>query len=296
MNFFQHERKSLSFFKAFTLIELLVVIAVIGILAAILFPVFARARENARRTSCLNNVKQVGLAMMQYTQDYDEKMPIQSFANTVNFMDSTAAGLNNPPDARATTNFLAVLFPYGKSRQIYACPSSMPYVDPPSSCTGSTNCLAPTATSRTSYIVNGLIIQNMLSLDGGGNFSIMPGIKARSLSAITKPAEIIVFQERLENYTLLSTYPRYDPTAPVGYKFWHLYDPTTQIERASNRHFEGGNLLFCDGHAKWRRYNSISSSEFGFTPDEKWTTTNQNDPGSTPAVDAYQPDPALVSG
>jgi prepilin-type N-terminal cleavage/methylation domain-containing protein len=59
----------------FTLIELLVVIAIIAILAAILFPVFARARENARRSLCQSNSKQLGLGMMQYTQDYDEKFP-----------------------------------------------------------------------------------------------------------------------------------------------------------------------------------------------------------------------------
>ncbi|RYG53119.1 DUF1559 domain-containing protein, partial [bacterium] len=60
--------------KAFTLIELLVVIAIIAILAAILFPVFGRARENARRSSCQSNLKQIGLGIMQYTQDYDERI------------------------------------------------------------------------------------------------------------------------------------------------------------------------------------------------------------------------------
>lgn len=91
--------------RAFTLIELLVVIAIIAILAAILFPVFARARENARRAACISNLKQIGLGVMQYTQDYDE-----TYHNAYNFNYSTA--------------WYQAYYPYIKSDQIFVCPSA----------------------------------------------------------------------------------------------------------------------------------------------------------------------------
>ena len=91
--------------RGFTLIELLVVIAIIAILAAILFPVFARARENAWRSSCSSNLKQIGLGVMQYTQDYDEKMPVCE-ANNI---------------SANTLSFYCQ--PYIKSTQIFKCPS-----------------------------------------------------------------------------------------------------------------------------------------------------------------------------
>ena len=94
--------------KGFTLIELLVVIAIIAILAAILFPVFARARENARRASCQSNLKQVALGFKQYIQDYDELYP-RALATTAN--------------QTANPSWALQLDPYLKSTQIFACPS-----------------------------------------------------------------------------------------------------------------------------------------------------------------------------
>ena len=92
--------------RAFTLVELLVVIAIIGILAAILFPVFARARENARKTSCISDLKQIGVATLQYLQDYDERYMVVDHDNGYSWFDP--------------------LQPYIKSEQVFRCPSMPP--------------------------------------------------------------------------------------------------------------------------------------------------------------------------
>ena len=96
--------------KGFTLIELLVVIAIIAILAAILFPVFARAREKARQSSCLSNTKQLGLAWMQYVQDYDEQVPY------------TYVGRVYPGGPLVT--WWKYIEPYVKNSQVFSCPSA----------------------------------------------------------------------------------------------------------------------------------------------------------------------------
>ena len=98
--------------SAFTLIELLVVIAIIAILAAILFPVFARARENARRSSCSSNIKQIGLGFQQYIQDYDEKYPLVAGGATT----TAASGI-------VSQGWAIQMQPYLKSSQIFQCPS-----------------------------------------------------------------------------------------------------------------------------------------------------------------------------
>jgi prepilin-type N-terminal cleavage/methylation domain-containing protein/prepilin-type processing-associated H-X9-DG protein len=104
----------------FTLVELLTVIAIIAIIAAILFPAFTRAREQARRASCASNMKQLALGMMQYTQDFDEKMPRYSHGGGFNGSD----GYNDADGIR----WGDMIFPYVKNIQIYACPSDSVHI------------------------------------------------------------------------------------------------------------------------------------------------------------------------
>lgn len=203
--------------KAFTLIELLVVVAIIGILASILFPVFARARENARRASCMSNMKQIGLAVIQYTQDYDEKYPVASTNVIYNFATTTT---DSSP--------FQELYPYMKSWQILNCPSASP----------GTSSL-PYGNNSTNYLLNGVIFRINTSL---------------SMSAISQPSGRILLSE----YSQLFSYSVIRPYAVgAAYIYWI---PTNLY---SGIHFDGGNLLFADGHAKWRKQASICASDFG---------------------------------
>jgi prepilin-type N-terminal cleavage/methylation domain-containing protein len=127
--------------RAFTLIELLVVIAIIAILAAILFPVFAKAREKARQTACLSNMKQIGLALIQYTQDYDEKFPSGYITGTVQPLGNGANGVG--------MGWAGEVSPYVKSTGVFHCPD-----DPTSATQGTTPQAYPVSYAMAEFAAN----------------------------------------------------------------------------------------------------------------------------------------------
>ncbi len=225
--------------KGFTLIELLVVIAIISILAAILFPVFARARENARRTACISNSKQIAMALTMYTQDYDEMLP-----RYVYYADGTTS---------YGRRWAQVIFPYIKSTQAFICPSAQRLSDPS---TG-----------------NPLLFETSGGYSTGSfgyNYNYL-GTSANSISlaAIQKPSETVAIAEQTGACGSGIVYPS---SLWGGTSMWCFGPAKTYGEQFATRHFDGNNITFADGHAKWMKKTALAGPPgcTGTACDELW--------------------------
>jgi prepilin-type N-terminal cleavage/methylation domain-containing protein/prepilin-type processing-associated H-X9-DG protein len=229
--------------RAFTLIELLVVIAIIAILAAILFPVFARARENARRTSCLSNLRQMGLATLMYTQDYNEMYPRASLSGEP----ATPVAPGGWWSSVGLWFWPQVLHPYHKSIQVMMCPSATgPSGNPRFGNYGANRLLFPIATGA-----------------------------SRPVAAVLDPARIYMFFDS-SIYVLhapdvygpagSATQPAFLPgvgqganiAAPTDYQSYSK-------DFESGRHLGGVVVTYADGHSKWHPSATLVSEARKYT-------------------------------
>jgi len=225
-------RKSI-YKKGFTLIELLVVIAIIAILAAILFPVFGRARENARRSSCQSNLKQIGLGIVQYTQDFDEAMPINSYG----YVNAST----NPGD------WMDVVQPYVKNYQIFKCPSDTRQVADPAF-----------NNQVSSYGINfvgwgDFPGSNAPPMSDGTNTTIVASIDSPSTTILALDNNGFQMSRKWADLGTVSSDANRIPSIDTAVS-------PRAIATVSERHLETTNVLWCDGHVKAVKLDALRTS------------------------------------
>jgi prepilin-type N-terminal cleavage/methylation domain-containing protein/prepilin-type processing-associated H-X9-DG protein len=199
--------------KGFTLIELLVVIAIIAILAAILFPVFARAREKARQASCSSNLKQLALGMLMYAQDYDDTHVMYRYASGRYWStEGPVDGWNYHSSYGYSNSWPTFIYPYVKNTQIFLCPSTR---------------------SNNMGVAYGLPMYGINEAKNGKDAVWYTGRAGPSMGEVERPAELMMIGEKGgggPQYILQNEY---------------------YVMRKD--HNEGSNIAFLDGHVKWTK-------------------------------------------
>jgi prepilin-type N-terminal cleavage/methylation domain-containing protein/prepilin-type processing-associated H-X9-DG protein len=266
--------------SAFTLIELLVVIAIIAILAAILFPVFAQAREKARQVACMSNEKQIGTAVMMYLQDYDETYPAIDLD-----LSSAVPPILPLPDGRSYQGLMGwalQYYPYIKSTGVFVCPNddlsreyyfdngtANPYV-------GKYNKPIPM-----SYGINeSMIFFGSTSANGGG-FNNSTAITMADVTypsstyyiGDVNPYQAPTFGQGNQDPIIHSTFNRLRFAKPCGTRqtpadgknggTFRLFVTTTDPD-ACTRHNGGNTIIYADGHAKYIKWNQYLASRANF--------------------------------
>lgn len=256
--------------KGFTLIELLVVIAIIAILAAILFPVFGRARENARRSSCQSNLKQIGLGMLQYAQDYDEQFASTQYGPTGNNEHWYSDNSN-------IYKWMDAIYPYVKSEQIFDCPSSAAsgtasgatrkYIyhrNLPNSCAGGGGGYPNDCMSYGSYGLSQAYWDS--SSNGGSGPANASGPardngRGRSLSAIAAPTTTIWVADSGYASGSAETYRMTGLTNTSDLRLETAGGVRFAVNASAGgmfeRHLETTNALYVDGHVKASKLSNV---------------------------------------
>jgi prepilin-type N-terminal cleavage/methylation domain-containing protein/prepilin-type processing-associated H-X9-DG protein len=225
----------------FTLIELLVVIAIIAILAAILFPVFARAREAARAASCKSNLRQIGQGWMMYVQDYDERTPLNWWSDT-----PCAPNTQGGAERGAQPIMFQRIQPYVKNKQVLICPSDGAPAEGDDGVDPNTNCELPGGNVRFSY-------SSSDEAGGLGNASLGLGMGV-SIAAIDQPASMYLAFDSQRYYGT--------PENNIDSFGWMPQNNGINSDFVS-RHNSQVNCVFTDGHVKALRCADMFPCERG---------------------------------